>query len=122
MTTSPDVSSEVHFLDVGQAHAMVAVDADSALVVDCPRDGVEQATALLNKLDLRVAGRLTQISRQSAPRRHTTAVSCAPRPRATVTRTTWLTSTVPALSSSISAADPSQWILQRPVTGSESIN
>lgn len=46
------MSSEVHFLDVGQAHAMVAVDADSALVVDCPRNGVEQATALLNKLNL----------------------------------------------------------------------
>lgn len=44
--------SEVHFLDVGQAHATVAVDADSAFVVDCPSDGVEQATALLNKLNL----------------------------------------------------------------------
>ena len=50
--TSPDVLSEVHFLDVGQAHAMVAVDADSALVVDCPRGGVENATAVLNKLNL----------------------------------------------------------------------
>ena len=31
---------------------MVAVNADSALVVDCPRGGVEQATVLLNKLKL----------------------------------------------------------------------
>ena len=31
---------------------MVAVDADSALVVDCPRGGVAPATALLNKLHL----------------------------------------------------------------------
>ena len=46
------MSSEVHFLDVGQAHATVAVNADSALVVDCPGDGVDQATALLNKLNL----------------------------------------------------------------------
>ena len=46
------MSSEVHFLDVGQAHATVAVDAESALVVDCPRDGVEQAKALLNRLNL----------------------------------------------------------------------
>ena len=46
------MSSEVHFLNVGQAHATVAVNEDSALVVDCPRGGVEQATALLNKLVL----------------------------------------------------------------------
>lgn len=46
------MSSEVHFLDVGQAHATVAVDAYSALVVDCPSGGVTQATALLNKLHL----------------------------------------------------------------------
>ena len=46
------MSLEVHFLDVGQAHATIAVAADSALVVDCPRDGAEQATALLNKLNL----------------------------------------------------------------------
>jgi len=52
MTTLPDVSSEVHFLDVGQAHATVAVDAGSALVVDCPRGGVEQAAALLSRLNL----------------------------------------------------------------------
>ena len=31
---------------------MIAVNADSALVVDCPRGGVKQATALLNKLSL----------------------------------------------------------------------
>ena len=31
---------------------MVAVDADSALVVDCPRGGVEQAKALLSTLNL----------------------------------------------------------------------
>ena len=46
------MSSEVHFLNVGQAHATVAVDAGSALVVDCPRDGVEQAKALLSRLNL----------------------------------------------------------------------
>ena len=46
------MSSEVHFLEVGQAHATVAVDAESALVVDCPRGGVDQATALLKKLSL----------------------------------------------------------------------
>ena len=46
------MSSEVHFLDVGQAHATVAVNAGSALVVDCPRDGVEQAKALLSRLNL----------------------------------------------------------------------
>jgi len=46
------VSSEVHFLDVGQAHATIAVDADSALVVDCPRGGVEQAKALLSRVSL----------------------------------------------------------------------
>ncbi|MDE0135465.1 MAG: hypothetical protein OXM54_11555 [Acidimicrobiaceae bacterium] len=42
--------AEVHFLDVGQAHATVAIDADSALVVDCPQSGVPQATTLLNQL------------------------------------------------------------------------
>lgn len=41
------MSSAVHFLDVGQAHATVAVDADSAMVVDCPLSGVEQASSLL---------------------------------------------------------------------------
>ena len=46
------MSSEVHFLDVGQAHATVAINDDSALVVDCPREGVQQATELLNKLIL----------------------------------------------------------------------
>jgi len=46
------VSSAVSFLDVGQAHATVAVDADAALVVDCPSTGVEEATTLLGHLDL----------------------------------------------------------------------
>ena len=45
------MSSEVHFLNVGQAHATVAVDDDAALVVDCPRSGVAQATALLKALN-----------------------------------------------------------------------
>lgn len=52
MTILPDVLSQVHFLDVGQAHATIAVDADSALVVDCPTGGVEQAKALLSRLNL----------------------------------------------------------------------
>ena len=46
------MSSVVHFLDVGQAHATVAINDDSALVVDCPREGIQQATELLNKLIL----------------------------------------------------------------------
>lgn len=47
-TTLPaDVPSSVHFLNVGQAHATVAIGADSALIVDCPSNGVEQASALL---------------------------------------------------------------------------
>lgn len=41
--------SSVHFLNVGQAHATVAIDADSALVVDCPVSGVEQAEELLKR-------------------------------------------------------------------------
>ncbi len=43
--------SAVHFLDVGQAHATVAVDADSAVVVDCPQRGVRPAAELLAELD-----------------------------------------------------------------------
>ena len=44
------MSAEVHFLDVGQAHATVAVDADSAMVVDCPLKGVAQASRLLSQM------------------------------------------------------------------------
>ena len=43
------MSSAVHFLNVGQAHAMVAVNEDSALVVDCPRGGVKSASAVLRQ-------------------------------------------------------------------------
>ena len=46
------MSSAVSFLEVGQAHATVAVDADSALVVDCPRSGLQEATKLLEHLGL----------------------------------------------------------------------
>ena len=51
MTASSDVSSAVHFLDVGQAHATIAVDADSAVVIDCPHSGVQPASNLLEKLN-----------------------------------------------------------------------
>ena len=44
-----DVSQEIHFLDVGQAHATVAVSSDSAMVVDCPYSGVERASNVLRK-------------------------------------------------------------------------
>lgn len=44
--------SAVHFLDVGQAHATIAVDSDSALVVDCPLRGVREASRLLSQLKL----------------------------------------------------------------------
>lgn len=51
MAEKSDLHPAVHFLDVGQAHATVAVDADSAVVVDCPQRGVRPASELLAKLD-----------------------------------------------------------------------
>lgn len=52
MISASDVSSSVHYLDVGQAHATVAIDAESAVVVDCPQRGVEPASKLLEQLSL----------------------------------------------------------------------
>ena len=46
------MSSEVHFLNVGQADAIVTIDAGSALIVDCPRAGVDPAARVLDKIDL----------------------------------------------------------------------
>ena len=51
MAGRADSRSAVHFLDVGQAHATVAVDADSAVVVDCPQRGVQPASEVLAQLD-----------------------------------------------------------------------
>ena len=51
MVERTDSSSAVHFLDVGQAHATVAVDADSAVVVDCPQRGVKPASEVLATTD-----------------------------------------------------------------------
>jgi len=51
MATRSELRSAVHFLDVGQAHATVAVDADSAVVVDCPQRGVRPASELLAEVD-----------------------------------------------------------------------
>lgn len=52
VSSASDLSSTVHFLDVGQAHATVALDADSAVVVDCPQRGVRSASKLLGSIDL----------------------------------------------------------------------
>lgn len=46
------MSSEVHFLNVGQADAIVTIDAGSALIVDCPHAGVDPAARVLDKIDL----------------------------------------------------------------------
>ena len=51
MVKRSDPCPAVHFLDVGQAHATVAVDTDSAVVVDCPQRGARPASELLAKLD-----------------------------------------------------------------------
>lgn len=51
MTSRSSPHSTVHFLDVGQAHATVAVDTDSAVVVDCPKRGVVPASQILAELD-----------------------------------------------------------------------
>lgn len=40
----------IHFLDVGQAHAAMAVDADSAVIVDCPLGGAAEASGLLRQV------------------------------------------------------------------------
>lgn len=44
------MSATVHFLDVGQAHAAVAIDAESAVIVDCPLGGVVEASELLHRV------------------------------------------------------------------------
>lgn len=51
MAERVDSRSAVHFLDIGQAHATVAVDADSAVVVDCPQRGVQPASEVLAMSD-----------------------------------------------------------------------
>ena len=66
----------VHFLDVGQAHAAVATDSRSALVVDCPKSGaraaserisgVGQLDVIVTHRDLDHCGGIAEILREGA--------------------------------------------------------